>query len=93
MRFIRNHTLKTHLDRHFEKNIESKRRGNRAISRPNFLNTLEFSGKGKMFFINHLGSQNATGQKNVEELVKYTNKQVFIHLIRLDSMFYLQRNV
>jgi len=42
MRFIRNLTLKKHLDKHFDKNNELRRRGNRAVSRPAFLTIKEF---------------------------------------------------
>jgi hypothetical protein len=42
MRFIRNFALKKHLDNHFEKNNELKRRGNRAVSRPNYLGPNDF---------------------------------------------------
>ena len=34
MRFIRNQIFKKHLDMHFTKNNEFRRRGNRAVSRP-----------------------------------------------------------
>lgn len=42
MRFIRNLTLKNHLDNHFNKNNDLKRRGNRTVSRPLFLTTNAF---------------------------------------------------
>ncbi len=42
MRFIRNQTLKIHLDTHFKKNNDFKRRGNRAVSRPFFMTVKNF---------------------------------------------------
>ena len=51
MRFIRNLTLKAHLDKHFEKNNEHRRRGNKAVSRPNFLSIQDFIGKGILTYI------------------------------------------
>lgn len=42
MRFVRNLTLKKHLDMHFQKNIEFRKRGNRAVSRPLFLTAKDF---------------------------------------------------
>ena len=51
MRFIRNLTLKAHLDKHFEKNNEHRRRGNKAVSRPNFLSVQDFIGKGILTYI------------------------------------------
>ena len=43
LRFIRNLTLKKHLDMHFTKNNEVRRRGNRAVSRQNFLQFKDFT--------------------------------------------------
>ena len=42
MRFVRNLTLKKHLDNHFQRNNEFKKRGNRAVSRPLFLTAKDF---------------------------------------------------
>jgi hypothetical protein len=42
MRFIRNLILKKHLDMHFNKNNELRRRGNRAVSRPQFMTLKDF---------------------------------------------------
>lgn len=42
MRFIRNQILKKHLDMHFNKNNEFRRRGNRAVSRPQYMNEKDF---------------------------------------------------
>jgi hypothetical protein len=42
MRFIRNMTFKKHLDMHFNKNNELRRKGNRAVSRPLFMNFKDF---------------------------------------------------
>jgi hypothetical protein len=42
MRFVRNSTLKKHLDAHFSKSNDSRRRGNRAVSRPAFLVAKDF---------------------------------------------------
>lgn len=43
LRFIRNLALKKHLDMHFNKNNELRRRGNRAVSRPNFQSLKDFT--------------------------------------------------
>ncbi len=42
MRFIRNQILKQHLDMHFKKNNEFRRRGNKAVSRPFFMTIKDF---------------------------------------------------
>ena len=42
MRFIRNMVFKKHLDMHFSKNNELRRRGNRAVSRPLFMSFKDF---------------------------------------------------
>jgi uncharacterized Zn-finger protein len=42
MRFIRNQILKTHLDTHFRKANEFRRKGNRTISRPFFMSSKDF---------------------------------------------------
>ena len=42
MRFIRNHSLKKHLDTHFKKNNEFRKRGNKAVSRPFFMTIKDF---------------------------------------------------
>jgi hypothetical protein len=43
MRFIRNLTLKKHLDMHFQKSNELRKRGNRADARPMFLSVKDFT--------------------------------------------------
>jgi hypothetical protein len=42
MRFIRNQILKQHLDNHFKKNNDFRRRGNKAVYRPFFMSIKDF---------------------------------------------------
>lgn len=67
MRFIRNLTLKKHLDLHFQRNNEFRKRGNRAVSRPSFLSAKDFVQP----------KSTLASQKNAKGNLKKTITQIF----------------
>eukprot|EP00347_Sterkiella_histriomuscorum_P003197 403365218 len=83
MRFIRNQIFKKHLDMHFTKNNEFRRRGNRAVSRPQFMNDKEFvQPKSQLQNLKSGGQQGNLAQKNLEEMVPYTNRDTSCYICK-----------
>jgi len=83
MRFNRNFQLRRHLDFHFLKNNEIRKKGNRTISRPFFVPSRAFitespqqqKANGKSLTINFSGAQNVQqGEIDLNELVPYSLK-------------------